>query len=343
MQAQAAKVLGDAEQEWDAINAALAADPYFLPGLLHKAEFQERLGRIKTAAATYRNALKIAPPPPRWPAELQPALLHAQAMVGEYARAFADRLHAAIAPHAAGLGSNVRRRWDEAVSIMSGQTKPYHADCNQITVPRLPAITFFDRDHFPWASALEARTEAIRAEMQAVYSQAAADFTPYIQYRPGDPVNQWRDLNHSSRWSTYWLHRGGQPVAENLARCPETAKALAEIEMATISGLCPNAMFSVLAPHTEIPPHHGETNARLVAHLPLVVPEKCRYRVGFDEISWQEGRLIVFDDTIEHTARNDSDEIRVVLIFDVWNPLLSQDERAIVNTIASAARAFHAE
>jgi hypothetical protein len=39
-------------------------------------------------------------------------------------------------------------------------------------------------------------------------------------------------------------------------------------------------------------------------------------------------------------ARNDSDELRVVLIFDVWNPLLSQEERALVQTLTQTARQF---
>ena len=112
--------------------------------------------------------------------------------------------------------------------------------------------------------------------------------------------------------------------------------------MADIGGLCPNAMFSALAPHTEIPPHTGETNARLVAHLPLVVPEKCTYRVGFEHRTWKEGELLIFDDTIEHTARNDSDELRVVLIFDVWNPLIDRQEREAVRALATAARNFNA-
>ncbi|NDF86536.1 MAG: aspartyl/asparaginyl beta-hydroxylase domain-containing protein, partial [Gammaproteobacteria bacterium] len=62
-----------------------------------------------------------------------------------------------------------------------------------------------------------------------------------------------------------------------------------------------------------IPPHHGETNARIVVHLPLVVPEGCRYRVGFDECEWEVGKILAFDDTLEHEARNDSDQLRVVI------------------------------
>jgi len=107
-----------------------------------------------------------------------------------------------------------------------------------------------------------------------------------------------------------------------------------------LAGTCPNVMFSVLHPKAKIPPHHGESNARLVAHLPLVVPEGCLFRVGYDNRRWVEGEVLIFDDTIEHEAWNDSDEIRVVMLFDVWNPLLSVEERAIVQKMAEAERAF---
>jgi aspartyl/asparaginyl beta-hydroxylase (cupin superfamily) len=99
-------------------------------------------------------------------------------------------------------------------------------------------------------------------------------------------------------------------------------------------------MFSALAPKSHIPPHNGETNARVIAHLPLIVPERCSYRVGFDWRQWRVGETLIFDDTIEHEARNDSDELRVVLIFDLWNPLLDTADRDVVRRLAAAARSF---
>ena len=223
---------------------------------------------------------------------------------------------------------------------MAGRTQPYHAECNQLYVPRLPAIPFFDREHFPWVAALEAKTSVIRDELLATLKADRDKFSPYIAYNPGEPVNQWQELNHSERWSAFHLWRGGSPVQENLDRCPETARALGGVEKVDIDGLCPNALLSALAPKTHIPPHNGETNARLVAHLPLIVPDGCRLRVGFEERQWKIGEVIVFDDTLEHEARNDSDELRVVLIFDVWNPLLDPAERGMVNALATAAREF---
>lgn len=233
-------------------------------------------------------------------------------------------------------------RWREAVSLMAGLSQPYHAEANQLHVPRLPAIPFFERSRFPWADALEAKTEVIRDDLNAALAEETGEFQPYIALRPGAPVDQWRELNHSARWSAYPLWRHGEEVAGHTARCPATAQALRGADMADIEAHSPNAMFSALAPHTHIPPHHGETNARIVVHLPLIVPDGCRYRVGFEERNWRVGEILAFDDTIEHEARNDSDELRVVLIFDVWNPLLSSAERQLARIVFAAARLFQA-
>jgi aspartyl/asparaginyl beta-hydroxylase (cupin superfamily) len=288
----------------------------------------------------YRNALKVAPPPTHWPAMLRPQLEHAQDIVNRHSQALDAHLKTTLAGQHAALDPDVAPRWQEAAAIAAGLSKPFVSQSNQLLVPRLPAIPFFDRSHFPWLAALEARTDEIRAELSAALESQRDRFSPYIAYNPGDPVNQWRELNHSKRWSALHLWRGGVPVQENLQRCPQTAKALAEVPAADIGGLCPNAMFSALAPHTHIPPHSGETNARLVAHLPLIVPDGCWLRVGFETRRWKVGEVLVFDDTIEHEARNESDELRVVLIFDVWNPLLTPAERDLARAMTAAVRDF---
>jgi aspartyl/asparaginyl beta-hydroxylase (cupin superfamily) len=331
---------GDAAGEREAIEAALAADAYFMPALLAKAGWLERHGSPLEAATTFTNCLKVAPPEPYWPASLKPQLNHARQVVERHIANYGAFLESRLAQANAALPEPLAGRWREAASILAGRSQPYHASCNHLLVPRLPAIPFFDRSFFAWCEALEGKTGVIHGELTAALEQDRARFSPYIAFKPGQPVNQWKELNHSDRWSTLHLWRNSTPVPVNQQRCPETTKALSAVPMADIAGLCPNAMFSVLAPHTHIPPHQGETNARLVAHLPLIVPPGCWYRVGFEKRQWKVGELLIFDDSIEHEARNDSDEIRVVLIFDVWNPLLEPVERAMVKALTAASREF---
>ena len=102
-------------------------------------------------------------------------------------------------------------------------------------------------------------------------------------------------------------------------------------------------MFSLLAPNTSIPPHVGVNNARLVCHLPLVVPEGCWFRCGAETRYWKRGEAFVFDDTIEHEAMNPTDELRIVFIFDCWHTDLSEVEREAVKTLIEADGAPAAE
>ena len=110
-------------------------------------------------------------------------------------------------------------------------------------------------------------------------------------------------------------------------------------------GFCapPPVMFSALAARTSIPPHTGSTNARAIVHLPLILPGPAGFRVGNEVRAWRMGEAWVFDDTIEHEAWNDADETRVLLIFDVWNPLLSPTERELLNATLAARDAWFAE
>jgi aspartate beta-hydroxylase len=103
----------------------------------------------------------------------------------------------------------------------------------------------------------------------------------------------------------------------------------------------PETLYSVLRPGTHILPHRGVTNTRLVTHLPLIVPPDCALRVGGETHVWEEGRCITFDDTFEHEAWNRSDQTRVVLILDSWNPDLSEAEQAAVTDLVAAIGDFN--
>ena len=81
--------------------------------------------------------------------------------------------------------------------------------------------------------------------------------------------------------------------------------------------------FSYMEPNTHILPHKGYSRMVLRCHLPLIVPNPadCGIRVGNETRHWEEGKLLIFDDSFEHEAWNKSNERRVVLMFDIPNPL----------------------
>jgi aspartyl/asparaginyl beta-hydroxylase (cupin superfamily) len=319
-----------------ALDAALAIDPYFFLALLSKGSVLEQMGKNRVAAETYRNALKIAPRPENTPAAFEEPMRIARRIVEEDAREKAEYLRDRLGDLRAQFAHERLERIDECADIMAGTTRAYNAEPVQMHVPRLPAIPFFDRGHFPWMDQLEAETEAIREELSVLLSEGLPGFAPYVDYAPGTPENQFKELNRSDRWSSLWLWRDGKRQEAAIARCPHTAGVLEQLPLADQPGFAPTALFSALAPHTHIPPHTGSTNARLLVHLPLILPGPAGFRVGNERREWRIGEAWAFDDTIEHEAWNDADETRVIMIFDIWNPLLNAAEREMICVLLTA-------
>lgn len=336
----AQRALGDYPAAVESLNAVLAIDPYMFMALLSKGSILEQMGRVRHAAEVYRNALRIAPPESKLPAGLVAPVEQARKLVAEQSEAMAEHFRDALGPLLASHDGEALGRFKECMDIVAGTRRVYNAEPVQLHVPQLPAIPFFDRGYFPWLETLEAATDAIRGELQSLLQAGMPGFEPYVQYAPGTPENQFKALNHSREWSSLWLWKDGEPQREPIARCPETAALLEQLPLADQPGFAPTALFSALAPHTHIPPHTGSTNARLLVHLPLVLPGPARFRVGNEQREWRIGEAWVFDDTIEHEAWNDADDTRVIMIFDIWNPLLSAAERELICALLGTQRTW---
>jgi hypothetical protein len=341
--ALALRMQGDLPGAMAALDEALAIDPYHFLALLSKGSILERLGQWKQASRIYINALKIAPPDERLPPQIRGAVETARRAVSLYRAALANHLKTATMGRRALEPADQMARFDESLNILAGQTKAYVQEPTLLNFPRLPAVPFFDRSLFPWLEQLEAATDVIRAEVEALLARDAAGFSPYIQYPAGAPVNQWAQLNHSTDWSSLHLWRDGRQDLAVCEHCPRTTEILMSLPMADQPGFAPTAMYSMLAPNTAIPPHTGATNVRSIVHLPLILPRDCGFRVGNETREWRMGEAWVFDDTIEHEAWNRSGEVRVILIFDVWNPYLTLPERALVTDMMGALNGFNAD
>ena len=339
--AESYKALGMAEEFGEAIERALAIEPRHLAALLQKAALIEARGDVRNAARAYRNALATLPANFRAPPAVHAALERGRAAV----RADDAALAAAIEERLAGIrarhGAAPQRRVDKCVELLTGRRTRYSSQPTFMYFPEIPTVEFFDRENFPWLDAIEAATDDIRAELTDVLVSDREGLEPYIAYPGGLPLDQWKELNKSRRWSAYFLWNQGAAQEAHLARCPRTAQALKGAPQCEVANRGPTTFFSLLDAGTHIPPHTGVTNTRVIVHLPLIVPPNCAFRVGGETREWVPGKAFVFDDTIEHEAWNRSDSPRAVLIFDIWNPFLSEAERELVRAATEVVGTYY--
>lgn len=341
--AAAYRALGDSQSELAALARALAIDPFHFPALLARAMYFERQGKTREAAKQYRDVLAAAPPDSKLEEWTKKPLQHARELVAKDQAEINAFLDQRIGEPRAKLAAGLLGRFEECKDIIIGAKKAFVQQPTLLHYPRLPAIPFYDRTQFPWLAEVEAATAEIRQEFETVLREDAKDFEAYVD-RPDDaPLQQWTELNRSKRWSVFFLWSDGRRLDAHCRRCPKTAALLDRIPMAEVPGAAPSAFFSTLAPKTLIPPHTGVTNTRLVVHVPLIVPEGCWFRVGNETREWRPGEALVFDDTIEHEAWNGSDQLRAVLIFDIWNPYLDEQERALVCELLKGVREYYAQ
>jgi len=176
----------------------------------------------------------------------------------------------------------------------------------------VPDTAFIDTADFPWADALVARWPAMRDEALAVLRHRDA-IPAFHEISP-----EQASISVGHHWRTFLLYGFGTRLEQNCRHAPITAAALERVP-----GLA-TAWLSILAPGYHIPAHGGVSKGFVRAHLALVVPqeaERCRMRVGDEVRAWRAGELLLFDDSREHEVWNDTDEERVVLVFDVDRPM----------------------
>jgi len=329
------KASGDLNGALAAIDRFLASSPLDFSALLSRAMILDKLGD-PNAGEEYGNALAQLPPDDEVPEPLRSAVAHACKRRDDHRQALEKRLLEGLPP---ALSGAERARAERFVANRARRTRHFHQEPSDFHYPGLPEIEFHDRELFPGLGALEQATADIRGEFEALVAAEAAEMVPYIQYPDRVPMRQWKELNHNPKWTAIHLLQNGRRVDTNARHCPKTLEAIAHMDQPEVPAASPNAMFSLLAPRTRIPPHTGVTNTRLVCHLPLIVPPNCGFRVGETTRAWRVGEGFVFDDTIEHEAWNDSDELRVVLIIDLWPPALGPGDRQAVAAVIGASGA----
>ena len=195
-------------------------------------------------------------------------------------------------------------------------------------VPQLADEPWLEPERFDWAADLEAAAPELAKEV-AGSLDLDADGLPYIGKH--EVSETWRSLAGRTDWSAVHFWNDALPNERALARFPKVRAALERLPLVTLGGAAPvEAFLSILKPRTRIPPHFGLANYRLTVHLPLIVPAGCGVAVAGEARDTRFGRLMIFDDSYEHNAWNDSEAARIVLIFEIWHPALSAAERTAV-------------
>jgi len=203
---------------------------------------------------------------------------------------------------------------------------PWQSGCPEIFAD-LRAKPVWGSNDAPFVKPFEENFEAIRDELLALRSQRG--FQPL-------KIPNWASKSNSiaspdgsgsvshdkGDWNVFYLFLHEVQFPENLERCPVTARLLRELGSRGYQ----HAFFSALTPGTHIIKHHGPTNKKLRVHLPLVGASGSKLRVADQILHGEEGKCMVFDDSFEHEAWHHGESTRIVLVFDVWHPDLTDKE-----------------
>lgn len=337
---------GDHQRALECFNDAVSLQPDFALCHFQIGRVLQDMGRLQDAVAAYREALRLDPGlrgahrSPNAPPMVRDIARSAELAFEQHRRGLQKQ---AVQLALSGEDSPPPARLTQFLEQQFEQTEPEYAHPLQRPsfhfYPGLEPRPWYERDEFEWIPGFEAAFEDIRAELAAVLERQNG-LEPYVEHSGYVPA-EWRELSGSADWNAYHLMRGGKQLARHCAQCPETVAALKRTPLVRAQGHAPEAFFSILAPGAHIPPHVGLANTKLAVHLPLVIPDDCGIRVGGETRSWRPGECLIFDDSFEHEAWNDSGETRIVLIFEVWNPALTGVERRAIQALVKAADDFH--
>lgn len=340
---------GDFSKAASTLQHSLQLAPQAFVARLRLGIAQEQLGREHEALVSWFSAIRGAQRMGRWLSDdnTAPALRE----VVKYAMGYVNRgrhqlFSGILDPLRQRYGASELSRVERSLAIHLGEQPANIPDSRQqpkfLYFAGIPSQPYYSRARFPWLDALEDAVADVRGELDALLGQGRG-MEAFLGAAAGQASGELLQSSggHEAAWDAYFFYRHGERYDDHCASCPITVGLLDSLPLVRIRDHAPETLFSVLKPGTHIMPHRGVTNTRLVTHLPLIIPADCALRVGGENHVWQPGRCVTFDDTYLHEAWNRSEETRVVLIFDSWNPDLSEAERAAVTDLVEAISDFN--
>lgn len=330
--ANAEMALGDNSAAEAAVDQQLSLAPREVGALLLKGLLRERSGDARAAMSFYRIALAQAAVDGAVPPALTGLRNHAQAYSQSASGDFAAHLIEQI-------GTGLSPQMAEAIDLLTGKRELFLQQPSMFYFPGLPQRRFFEVSEFPWLAPMLALVPQMQAELAAMSAAQAESFQPYVQVTANRPAPT-NPLLGDPAWSALYFWREGAQVDGNASLCPVTMEALRHAPMPQIPGRAPTAHWSRLQPGAHIAPHSGLLNTRLICHIPIRTAPSCTLRVGSETREWIDGVPLIFDDSIEHEARNAGPEERVVLLFEIWRPEIAEEDRAAIGRVFQAIASY---
>jgi len=195
-----------------------------------------------------------------------------------------------------------------------------------------PEPFFYQNQHFGWVKTLEENWTIIRDEMMPIIS-GEKEIELSSPYPPS--------LSEPGAWKNIYFLNFMLQYHKNNKKYPKTYALLKSIPNLTF------AEFTVLEPGCKVLPHIGETNTTIRGHLGISIPgqlPEAGIRVGNEERSWEEGKVVLFSDCYRHTVWNNTNGRRFVLVFDVTrDEFINQKLWVSAQSLASLAIKFFDE
>ena len=340
----ASLVLGDNSTAEASVDEVLTREPHNLRGLIIKGDLLLGRDEQRQAVSHYNLVMRLAATLVDIPLQLQQDLARIQGRLEQISEVFQaqllDRLHAGGYRRDASSA-----RFNLGLDMLMGKAEreddaqPFPQKPHAFYLPDMPYQPFYPSKELPWVKEVEAATDAIEAELTAFLASRTQAFAPYIHGGLELPGQTRETLKDHDNWTAAFLVRDGVEDPQLSISCPTVSALMDTLPLTAIKGFSPSVLFSKLKPGARIDPHNGLLNCRLICHLPLAVPTGCGLRVGDERRNVVRGEAWAFDDSINHEAWNDSGDDRIVLIFDVWHPDLTEQERRDITSLLEAVSA----
>lgn len=339
---------GDLDEASTTLDRVLQFEPHNIRALIMKGDILMGRDEVQAAPAYYGLALRVAAPLTSIPTQIEADLERIAGIQAQLMQRFETHLLQQLSS-AGYQRSSASERFNTSVDMLLGKIErpdtqqPFPQAPHAYYMPDMPHYGFAPEGHLPWLRDLEAHTDIIEAELSALLANRVDAFAPYIHDGLDRPQHAQTTLANNDTWTSSYLWQDGSPISDVMAACPRTTKLMQALPLTGINGFSPSVLFSKLKAGGHIEPHSGMINTRLICHLPLSVPSDCALRVGAETRSVERGQAWAFDDSVNHEAWNHSDSDRIILLFDVWRPELSEDEQHGVKALLEAVHNYRSQ